>query len=403
MNRYAKIYLDSYRGLSWPSWMLSAVMLINRIGAMVLPFLGVYMVAELKFSYSQTGIVLSCYGLGAMAGSTLGGWLTDRIGHFRVQLASIFLSVPVFFLLPLFKEVWALSIGIFILSTITETFRPANSVSISVYAKPENITRSFSLNRMAINLGFSIGPALGGVLAAISYNLLFYGNGLAAFLAGLLFYFYFKNLEVNKKRDLLNKKEKKVKKIKTGISPWKDKPFLVYSFFCCLYGISFFQLLSTLPLFYRKVHHLSEANIGLVLASNGITVFLLEMLIVQMAERSMRASLAITAGVTLGAISFLILLIPGGNWVLFVAMLFLSLSEILAMPFMATVTVNRGSKHRKGAYMGLNALSVSSAFVFSPLIGTFVAEHYGFSTLWLGTALLCIITAIGFKWVFTKF
>ncbi|MEO5500744.1 MAG: MFS transporter, partial [Ginsengibacter sp.] len=192
-------------------------------------------------------------------------------------------------------------------------------------------------------------------------------------------------------------------KIKTGISPWKDKPFLVYSFFCCLYGISFFQLLSTLPLFYRKVHHLSEANIGLVLASNGITVFLLEMLIVQMAERSMRASLAITAGVTLGAISFLILLIPGGNWVLFVAMLFLSLSEILAMPFMATVTVNRGSKDRKGAYMGLNALSVSSAFVFSPLIGTFVAEHYGFSTLWLGTALLCIITAIGFKWVFTKF
>jgi predicted MFS family arabinose efflux permease len=383
--------------------MLSAVMLINRIGAMVLPFLGVYMVAELKFSLSQTGIVLSCYGLGAMTGSTLGGWLTDRIGHFKVQLSSIFLSVPVFLLLPLFKEAWSLSIGIFILSTITETFRPANSVSISVYARPENITRSFSLNRMAINLGFSIGPALGGILAAISFKLLFYGNGLAAFLAGLVFYFYFKNLPVNKNRDLINKQEKNIKKTKTGISPWKDKPFLVYSFFCCLYGICFFQLLSTLPLFYRKVHHLSEANIGLVLAFNGMVVFLLEMLIVQMAERSMRAYFVITVGVTLGALSFLILLIPGGNWVLFAAMFFLSLSEILAMPFMATVTVNRGTNDRKGAYMGLNALSVSSAFVFSPLIGTFVAEHYGFSILWVGTVCLCIITAFGFKWVFTKF
>ena len=139
---------------------------------MVLPFLGVYMVAELKFTLSQTGVVLSCFGLGAMAGSTLGGWLTDKVGHFRVQLTSIILSVPIFFLLPLLKDVFSLSVGVFVLSTITETFRPANSVSISVYAKPENITRSFSLNRMAINLGFSVGPALGGILAAISFKLL---------------------------------------------------------------------------------------------------------------------------------------------------------------------------------------------------------------------------------------
>lgn len=402
MNRLARIYFDSYRGLSRPSWMLSAVMLINRIGAMVLPFLGVYMVAELKFTLSQTGVVLSCFGLGAMSGSALGGWLTDKVGHFRVQLSSIILSVPIFFLLPLLKEVWSLSIGVFVLSTITETFRPANSVSISVYARPENITRSFSLNRMAVNLGFSIGPALGGILAAISFKLLFYGNGITAFLAGLLFYIYFKDLPVNKNRELLHHAKGR-EKIKTGISPWKDKPFLIYSLFCCLYSICFFQMLSTLPLFYRKVHHLSEGSIGLILASNGMVVFLLEMLLVQIAERNMRSSFVITMGVFLGAISFLILLVPSGKWVLFLAMFIMSLSEIFAMPFMATVTVRRGSNDRKGAYMGLNALSFSTAFVFSPLIGTFVAEHFGFSVLWIGTAIVGIATAFGFKWVFTKF
>lgn len=402
MKRYARLYLDSYRGLSRPSWMLSAVMLINRIGAMVLPFLGIYMVTELKFTLSQTGVVLSCFGVGAMVGSALGGWLTDRVGHFRVQIASIIFSVPVFFLLPLFKEVWSLAIGVFVLSIITETFRPANSVSISVYAKPENITRSFSLNRMALNLGFSIGPAIGGVLAAISYKLLFYGNGLTALLAGLLFYFYFKNLPVNKNREPINR-AKDVKRIKTGISPWRDKPFLIYSLLCCFYSICFFQFLSTLPLFYRKVHHLSEGNIGLILASNGIVVFLLEMLLVQIAERRMRSSVVITLGVFLSAVSFLVLLIPGGSWVLFLAMFVLSLSEILAMPFMATVTVKRGSKDRQGAYMGLNALSFSAAHVFSPLIGTFVAEHFGFSALWIGTAVLGVATAFGFKWVFKRF
>ena len=369
---------------------------------MVIPFLGVYMVAELHFTLSQTGVVLSCFGLGAMTGSTLGGWLTDKVGHFRVQLTSIFLSVPIFFLLPLFKNVWSLAIGVFVLSTITETFRPANSVSISVYARPENITRSFSLNRMAVNLGFSIGPALGGILAAISFKLLFYGNGITALLAGLLFYFYFKNLPVNKNSELF-KHAKEVKKIKTGISPWKDKTFLFFCLFCCLYSVCFFQLFSTLPLFYRKVHHLSEGNIGLVLASNGMVVFLLEMLLVQIAERNFRPSSVITLGVILCAVSFLILLAPSGMWVLFLAMFIMSLSEILAMPFMATVTVRRGSSDRKGSYMGLNSLSFSTAFVFSPLIGTFVAEHFGFSVLWIGTAVVGLATALGFRWIFRKF
>ena len=402
MKRFARLYLDSYRGLSRPSWMLSAVMLINRIGAMVVPFLGVYMVAELHFTLSETGVVLSFYGLGAMSGSTLGGWLTDKAGHFKVQLTSIFLSVPVFFLLPFLTEVWSLSIGVFVLSTITETFRPANSVSISVYARPENITRSFSLNRMAVNLGFSVGPALGGVLAAISFKLIFYGNGITALLAGLVFYFYFKSLPVNKNRQIFHDDET-VKKIKEGISPWKDIPFLFFCLFCCLYSICFFQLLSTIPLFYRKVHHLSEGNIGIVLASNGLVVFIFEMLIVQMAERTMRSTNAIILGVALVALSFLILLIPAGMWVLFLSMFVMSLSEIFAMPFMATVTVKRGASGRKGSYMGLNSLSFSAAFVFSPLIGTFVAEHFGFSVLWISTTLLAIVTALGFRWIFRKF
>jgi len=402
MKRYARLYLDSYRGLSRPSWMLSAVMLINRIGAMVVPFLGVYMVVELHFTLSETGVVLSFYGLGAMSGSTLGGWLTDKAGHFKVQLTSVFLSVPVFFLLPLLKEVWSLSIGVFVLSTITETFRPANSVSISVYARPENITRSFSLNRMAVNLGFSIGPALGGVLAAISFKLIFYANGITALLAGLVFYFYFKNLPVNKNRELVHHDEAG-KKIKNGISPWKDVPFLFFCFFCCLYSICFFQLLSTIPLYYRKVHHLSEGNIGILLASNGLVVFVFEMLIVQVAERRMRSTNVIVLGVLLVALSFLILLIPGGVPVLFLSMFIISLSEIFAMPFMATVTVKRASSDRKGSYMGVNSLSFSAAFVFSPLIGTFVAEHFGFSVLWISTALLGIATAFGFRWIFRKF
>jgi MFS family permease len=117
----------------------------------------------------------------------------------------------------------------------------------------------------------------------------------------------------------------------------------------------------------------------------------------------MRSTNAIIVGVVLVAFSFLSLLIPAGMWVLFLSMFIISLSEIFAMPFMATVTVKRASSDRKGSYMGVNSLSFSAAFVFSPLIGTFVAEHFGFSALWISTTLLAIATALGFRWIFRKF
>ena len=76
-------------------------------------------------------------------------------------------------------------------SIISETFRPANSVAITKYARPENLTRAFSLNRMAINLGF-LYPALGGILSSVSYELLFITNAVGAILAGI---FYVRFLE----------------------------------------------------------------------------------------------------------------------------------------------------------------------------------------------------------------
>ena len=188
-----KIYADSFRGLSSESWMLAVVMLINRSGSMVLPFLGVYMTDHLGFSLESAGLILSFFGIGSVLGSWLGGWLTDKIGEFKVQSLSLLLSVPLFCLIPIFKTELGLAMIILLQSTVSEFFRPANSVAVARYAKKGNITRSFSLNRMAVNLGFSIGPAMGGILSMISYDFLFYSNAAGAFVAALVYIWFFRN------------------------------------------------------------------------------------------------------------------------------------------------------------------------------------------------------------------
>ena len=400
MKTLLQLYFNSYRGLTKPAWMLAFIMLINRTGAMVVPFLGVYMTNALNFSIKETGTVLSCFGLGAISGSWLGGWLSDKAGHFNIQFFCLILCIPVFCILPELQTPVSLAAGVFTLSLITETFRPANSVSIASYSSPDSITKAFSLNRMAMNLGFSIGPALGGFLAAISYNWLFYGNAMSAGIAGLVFYSYFSRRRGGAGSDAGPAKDNSSPE--AALSPWKDGRFLVFSFLCSLYSICFFQLLNTLPLFYREVHRLSEWDIGLILAYSGLVVFSLEMLLVHLAERRFKASTVIIIGTLLCGGSFISLLLPGKYITLYFSMFLLCISEILAMPFMATVTMKRASEGRQGAYMGINSLAFSAAHVLSPFFGTRIADNFGFNALWWCTGAITAVTALGFWWVMKK-
>lgn len=391
------LYTNSFKGLSKESWMLALVMLINRAGSMVLPFLGVYMTDHLKFSIENTGIVLSFFGIGSVIGSWLGGFITDRIGEYRVQYLSLLLSVPLFCMIPLFKTEIGVATIILLQSIVSDSFRPANSVAITKYAKPENITRAFSLNRMAINLGFSIGPALGGILSAISYEFLFFSNAFTALVAGILYIVFFR------KRNILAKlKARKVQEaieIKKENSPYRDGKFLVYCFFCMLFSICFFQLFSTLTIFYKDTAHLNQQSIGYILGYSGFLVVLLEMGLVQVAEKYLSLAVTMLLGTFICGFAYAMLGFDYSILTLVISMSLLCVGEIWALPFMSTITALRSGKNNKGAYMGLNGISFSIAFIVTPTLGTFIAERFGFTILWIGTGVLATIIAIAFYYI----
>ncbi|MBV8325779.1 MFS transporter [Chryseobacterium sp.] len=377
--------------------MLALVMLINRAGSMVLPFLGVYMTDHLHFSIENSGIVLSFFGIGSVIGSWFGGMITDKIGEYKVQSLSLLLSVPLFCLIPLFKTEAGLACIILLQSIVSETFRPANSVAITKYARPENITRAFSLNRMAVNLGFSIGPALGGILSAISYEFLFFSNALAALLAGLMYIWFFRKRTILAKKKARNVKEAIA--VKKEHSPYKDRKFLMYCVFCMLFSICFFQLFSTLTIFYKDTAHLSQQNIGFILGYSGFLIVLLEMGFVQLAEKYFTLGFTMLLGTFLCGFSYAMLAFDYSMVALLISMTLLCIGEIWTLPFMSTITALRSGENNKGAYMGLNGMSFSIAFIITPYIGTLIADQLGFNTLWIGTGALAVAIAVAFYFI----
>ena len=167
--------LKPYKGFSQEVWLLALITFVNRAGAMVIPFLSLYLTKDLGFSLSQVGWIMSCFGFGSLLGVFLGGKLTDQIGYYKVMYSSLLLGGLVFIILQFFQSLIAVCIGFFILSLVADAFRPAIWVALSANSREENRTRSVTLIRLAINLGFSIGPALGGlIIAGIGYRGLFW-------------------------------------------------------------------------------------------------------------------------------------------------------------------------------------------------------------------------------------
>ncbi len=162
-------YKNAYSGLNRRMWLLSVVMLINRSGTMVLPFMTLYCSSR-GYTAVQGGIAVATYGVGSLVGAFLGGKLSDKFGFYYMQFISLFLGGIMFIILGQMNAFLGLCIVIFFTSMVNEAFRPANSTAIAYYSNAQNRTQSFSLNRLAINMGWGIGSALAGILSEISFS-----------------------------------------------------------------------------------------------------------------------------------------------------------------------------------------------------------------------------------------
>jgi predicted MFS family arabinose efflux permease len=140
MKRIVALYKASYSGLDQASWWLSAVMLINRSGTMVVPFMTLYLTQKLNYSISQAGIVMGIFGAGAICGGFIGGRVADKIGFYPVQLITLAGGGVLFMVLGQMRDFHSICLFTFLLAVVNDSFRPANAIAIAHYSKEENRT-----------------------------------------------------------------------------------------------------------------------------------------------------------------------------------------------------------------------------------------------------------------------
>jgi|TARA_R100000479_G_scaffold33554_4_gene14273 predicted MFS family arabinose efflux permease len=391
MKKLYTNYINNFRGLSPEIWLLSLVTFINRAGAMVIPFLSLYLVNAKGFTLPQVGWIMTSFGVGSLVGTWIGGRLTDTIGFYKVIVSSLFLGGIGFIFLQFIDTFYGFCFGIFALILVADAYRPAIFVACEVYSKPGNVTRSITLIRLAINLGFSIGPLIGGIIiATINYTSLFWIDGLTCVIASIGLFILLKP-----KKSKENETEKVVKK--EGVPPYLNGLFILFFIIMVANSICFVQYFSVMPLYYEKAHFLSEDLIGWLFFINGALIVIFEMpLITWLERRKMSKTMATFWGVFFLAISFIVLNISSWSGLLLIGMVLMTLGEMIGSPFSNALALEMAPKGRKGSYMGLYSMSFSISHIIGHNAGMNLVDGLGFNSTWYYMfaflAIICLAT-----------
>lgn len=393
MKNYLKAYFDNFRGFSKEIWVLTFITYINRAGAMVMPFLANYLHKHFSFSINEVGSMMACVGLGALFGTWLGGKLTDKIGYYSIMLSSLFLTGFGIIALMFLYDFTELCIGLFLITAVADTYKPAMYVAVSNFSTTKTRTRALTLVRLAVNLGIVSGPVIAGMLIKKNnYDYLFWIDGITCILAISIFMLLIDEKRIKKAKKITKKVKKKEVLSNTKLS--SDKNFIIFLFASFLTSILFFQMFSTIPVYNTDKLNMNEMQIGMLLSLNGLLIFLLEMPLIGFLERrKYNPTMIILTGSIFMASGFLCLTLSKTVFIIITSISLITLGQILLFSFSNTFAFSRAINGHEGRYMAMYTMCFSAAQILSPKLGFAVIDYYhkNYNSNWLLMAAIGLV------------
>lgn len=396
LKRLTIFYGDSFRGLSKEIWWLALVSFVNRAGTMILPFLSKYLKEDLDFTYGEVGWIMVFFGIGSMIGSWLGGKLTDKVGFYNVMFWSLLTTGFLFIGLQFVETFWAFCMSMLFIMSIADMFRPAMFVSLNTYSKIENRTRSLTLIRLAINLGFVIGPTVAGIIIITSgYSMLFWIDGLTCILAISLFKYL-----VKEKKSTFKQTKMTCKLLNNNTSVFKDKPYWIFLSISFLMGMIFFQLFTTMPLYHKEQYGLTEFHTGLLFFLNGLMIVVFEMPMVHWIEQKIveEAKLILYSSILMAS-GFFVLLFDTWSGILVISMILITIGEMVGFPYTNAFAMKRAKIGNEGRYMALYTMSFSLAHIVSPKLGLDIIAKFGYNVNFIVIGIFGVLAVILSVWL----
>lgn len=359
------------RSLPAPVWVLLAGTFVNRFGSFVAPFLVLYM-TRLGYPAAVAGSAIGLYGLGSVAAAPVGGFMADRIGRRNGIALSMFTSAACMLGLSQARNLATLAVLAAIAGLTSEAYRPSSSALIADLVPAEGRVSAYATYRLAINLGFAIGPAIAGLLAQQAFLFVFVGDAATSVLFGVVALVWLP------RRQQHGDDEEGVPATRTIIS---DRAFLAFLAASVAVASLYFQSYSTFAL------HVHDSGLpthlyGALISLNGVLILILELPIASITRRR-RATHAIAVGFLLTGLGFAMNAVATTFLTLAATVVVWTVGEMVHSPVGATFVADRSPRGLRGAYQGAWGLSWGLGMVVGPGLGGWLYSRSP-TSLWLG-------------------
>jgi MFS family permease len=394
LDRMRSAWRD-YAALDRRIWALAAARAVNTMGmSLVMAFMAIYLTADRGASGTLYGTIYLVANLCQAMAQGYAGELSDRTGRRRLMVASITARAGVLCVLGVLvlytAPIPAIAVVLVVSSTLRGCFEPVAYALVADVARPSERVAAFGLQRMGTNLGWSIGPALGGLLAVlIPYGWVFFCAAATLLFAGVAVARIDDPMPVER-----DGPAPRVSLIEAAREASRDAATAVLLSCALLGALVAVQLFSTLPIYAAGELGLSKGDIGLVFSVNGLAVLLFQMPAVGFIQRT-GAERALVVGALLYVVAFLGVGVAGGFVTLAAAVLVMTLGEVVAAPAQQHAAAELGDPRRMGRAFGLLGTMQMLGVAAAPLCGGVIYDHlrHHHLAMWSAIALLAVALA----------
>jgi len=385
---------STYREFPPAFWTLVAVTFIDRLGgALLFPFFALYITGRFKVGMTEVGVLFALFSVSSFVGSMLGGALSDRLGRKGMlifslvssSLSAVFMglvdSLQAFYLL-------ALLVGIF-----TDTGGPAHQAMVADLLPEDKRARGYGIIRVAFNVSVVIGPAIGGVLAGVSYLLLFIADAVISLIAAAI---VLTSLPETKPTARPGTRAESVAGTFRGyFRVLRDSSFMLFIGICILMGLVYMNMNTTLGVYLRDAHQVPERQYGWILSLNAIMVVFFQFPITRRIERQ-PPQVMMALGTALYAIGFAMYGFVSTYVLFLLAMVIITIGEMLIAPVSQTLVASFAPEDMRGRYMAMFGFSWSIPFAVGPLLAGVILDNADPHWLWYAAGLVGLLAAAGF-------
>ncbi|MDO9545438.1 MAG: MFS transporter [Pelolinea sp.] len=375
-------------------WVLIGALFIDRVGgALIFPFLSLYITNKFGVGMTEVGGIFAIHSISSFFGNMVGGALADKFGRRSMLIIGLIFSALISLGMGLIED-WELFYLLAFLTGFVANFGgPAVQAMLADILPIEKRPDGFGILRVAMNLAATIGPAIGGVLAGISYLLLFVIDCVVSMITAVIVYFA---LPETKPLLAEGKKEESVIQTIGGYGKvFKDKIFLALLFLTTFTAIVYFQMNTTLAVYLRDFHGISSQGFGFILSLNAACVVLFQFRVTRKVKKHHQLSVMLV-GNLFYAVGFALYGFTNKYWQFLVAMVIITVGEMVIAPIVQTLIANISPEDMRGRYMAAYHLGWGIAVSIGPLAAGIIIDNYNPNWVWYAGGIICSLVAVGY-------